>query len=170
MGSNNLLGTLFLGYGFVLNSVYMAPEIYFNVGRRPTGAFTARATNVYPDELLSTYTASKLNAWEEGLDGRLGWIATPNTLLFARVGVAVNNIKLISDTTAYTNGTVTPATKLLNYGASKSCAGLRVGGGIEQDLAPMMRGLYFTYYGFSANDSRPNPFSTRVRAIACMRW
>ena len=154
----------------MLNSVYMAPEIYFNVGRRPTGAFTARATNVYPDELLSTYTASKLNAWEEGLDGRLGWIATPNTLLFARVGVAVNNIKLISDTTAYTNGTVTPATKLLNYGASKSCAGLRVGGGIEQDLAPMMRGLRFTYYGFSANDSRPNPFSTRVRAITCMRW
>lgn len=150
ISSNNAFGDIFFGYGFVLNSFYVGPEIYFSAGRRPQANLTSQAFNSHPYELLSTYTMAKLNSWEEGIDARLGWVATPGTLLFARLGVAFNNLTLNSNTTTYTTGTIVPETKLLNYSVSKSLVGFRAGAGLEQKLTPLIsvRADYiYTYYG-----------------------
>lgn len=148
--SNNVFGTIFGGYGFVFNSFYVGPEVYFSAGRRPKADLTIQAFNTFPSELLSTYTMAKLNSWEEGIDGRLGWVATPGSLLFIRLGAAFNNISLNSNTTTYTDGTIVPETKLLYYTASKSLVGFRAGVGLEQKLTPRIsvRADYvYTYYG-----------------------
>lgn len=155
--SNNVFGNIFLGYGFLFNSLYLAPEVYFNAGRRPTASLAAQAVNSYPNELLSTNTKAKLNAWEEGVDARLGWLVSPNTLPFIRLGAAFNTLKLSSNTTAYTEGSITPETKLLNYSGSKSFVGFRAGAGLEQKLTSRVsvRADYiYTYYGnFSMQSS-----------------
>lgn len=150
IGANDVFGNIFGGYGFVFNSFYVGPEVYFSAGRRPAADLTIQALNTFPNELLSTYTMAKLNAWEVGVDGRLGWVATPATLLFIRLGAAFNNIALNSNTTAYTDGTFVPETKLLNYTTSKSLVGFRAGTGLEQKLTPSLsvRADYvYTYYG-----------------------
>lgn len=155
--SNNAFGDIFLGYGFVFNSFYMGPEVYFSAGRRPKADLTIQAVNSYPSELLSTDTIAKLNSWEEGIDGRLGWLATPDTLLFIRLGAAFNNISLNSNTKAYTEATTVAQTKLLYYTASKFLGGFRAGAGLEQKLTPCIsvRADYvYTYYGnFSTQGS-----------------
>ena len=155
--SNNVFGDIFWGYGFVFNSFYVGPEVYFNAGSRPKADLTIQALNTFPNELLSTYTKTKLNSWEEGIDGRLGWVASPGSLLFIRLGAAFNNISLNSNTTAYTDGTILPETKQLYYKASKSLVGFRAGAGLEQKLTPRIsvRADYvYTYYGkFSAHGS-----------------
>ncbi len=150
LSSNNAFGNIFLGYGFVFNSFYMAPEVYFSAGRRPQADLTTQALNSLPNELLSTYTMAKLNAWEAGIDGRFGWMATPSSLLFMRLGAAFNNMTLSSNTTTYTDGTVVPQTKLLNYSGSKALVGFRAGAGIEQKITSHLsvRADYvYTYYG-----------------------
>ena len=155
--SNDGFGNIFLGYGFVLNSFYVGPEVYFSAGRRPNADLTIQALNTNPSELLSTYTMAKLNSWEEGIDGRLGWLATPGTLLFVRLGAAFNNITVNSNTTTYTNGTIVPETKLLNYKASKSLVGFRAGAGLEQKLTPRISVradyVYTDYGSFSTHGS-----------------
>ena len=150
ISSNNVFGTIFLGYGFVFNSFYVGPEVYFNAGRQPNASLMIQAVNSNPSELLSTYSMAKLNSWEEGIDGRLGWVATPATLLFIRLGAAFNNLALNSNTTAYTQGSIVPQTKVLNYKASTFLVGFRAGAGLEQKLTPRIsvRGDYvYTYYG-----------------------
>jgi len=160
--SNNVFGDVFLGYGFVYNSFYVAPEVYFSAGSNPKANLTIEALGTLPSELLSTYTTTKLNSWEGGIDGRLGWLATPDSLLFIRLGAAFNNISLNSNTTTYTEGTAVPETKLLNYTASKSLVGFRAGAGLEQKLTPRIsvRADYvYTYYGklstYGSNYSSP---------------
>lgn len=157
LSPNNVFGDVFWGYGLVFNSFYLGPEVYFSAGPKLQTALRLQALNSLPNELLSTNTMTKLNAWEAGIDGRFGWIATPSSLLFIRLGAAFNNMKLNSNTTTFTTGTVVPATKLLNYSVSKSLVGFRAGLGIEQKLAPRVsvRADYvYTYYGnFSTNGS-----------------
>ena len=92
----------------------------------------------------------------------MGWLATPDSLLFIRLGAAFNNISLNSNTTTYTEGTAVPETKLLNYTASKSLVGFRAGAGLEQKLTPRIsvRADYvYTYYGklstYGSNYSSP---------------
>lgn len=160
VSSNNVFGDIFLGYGFVFNSFYLGPEVYVSAGRTPKADLTIQALNTYPNELLSTYTMVKLHSYEEGIDGRFGWVATPGTLLFIRLGAAFNNISLSSNTTAYTDGTITPKAKQLSYTTSKSLIGFRAGVGLEQKLTRRIsvRGDYiYTYYGnISTNGSNYN--------------
>lgn len=162
VSSNTLFGDVFWGYGLVFNSWYLGPELYFSALRRPEAELTLQALNTFPTESLSTYTRTKLNSWEGGLDGRLGWVATPASMLFIRLGVAFNKIALDSNTTTYTDGSVMPETKLLKYTASKSVVGFRAGAGLEQKLTPRIsvRADYiYTYYGtystYSANSTPP---------------
>lgn len=150
LSSNNVFGDVFLGYGFLFNSFYLGPEVYFSAGSRPQADFSIQALDSFPNELLSTDTMTKLNLWEAGIDARLGWVATPGSLLFVRLGAAFNNMRLYSNTTTYTNGTVVPQTKLIDYSVSKSLVGFRAGVGIEQKLTPRVsvRADYvYTYYG-----------------------
>jgi len=60
--SNNVFGDIFLGYGFVFNSFYVGPDVYFSAGNRPKADFTIQAVNALPSELLSSYTMAKLNS------------------------------------------------------------------------------------------------------------
>lgn len=178
--SNNVFGDVFWGYGFVFNSFYIGPEVYFSAGRRPKADLSIQAHNTYPSEWLSTSTMAKRNSWEGGIDGRLGWVATPGSLLFIRLGAAFNNISLNSNTTTSTDGTVVPATKLLNYKASKSLVGFRAGAGLEQKLTPRIsvRADYvYTYYGkfsaYGSNYSAPlgpiiNTTQVRMQSQAVM--
>ncbi len=84
-------------------------------------------------------------------------MANTGSLLFIRLGIAFNNLSLNSDTTTYTDGTIVPGTKSLNYSSSKFLVGFRAGAGLEQKLTPSLavRADYaYTYYGkISTNGS-----------------
>jgi opacity protein-like surface antigen len=180
LSSNNVFGNVFLGYGLVFNSLYLGPEVYLSAGRRPEGDLSVQALDSLPTEVLSTSTNTRLNAWEAGIDGRLGWLSTTNTLLFVRLGAAFNNMRLNSNSMVFTDGTFVPSTKELNYSASKSLVGFRAGAGIEQKLSARfsVRADYvYTYYGVLVtngfNDSPPlgpiqNTTHVRLQSQAVM--
>jgi opacity protein-like surface antigen len=110
---------------------------------------------VFPGNIVATSIAQanvKLNPVEFGVDLRPGWLVSPDTLLYGRVGVAINRVRLQSASLGVLSipGYPIIAGTLLAPSSSKNIAGLRLGMGVEKHISPhlSLRADYiFTYYG-----------------------
>ncbi len=110
------------------------------------GGATVARTN------YSNSIETKLNALEFGLDLRPGYLLCPNTLLFARIGIAYNKLSI---TRNINQGFLSPGDadggfSFVSSKSNKKRAALRLGLGLERQLYDSwsLRADYiFTYYG-----------------------
>lgn len=128
-GSAGLIG-LEAGYNFQFGSFLAGLE-----GDVDYAHLTGSATSVSPNGFFMAPTQQTINLWGTAR-GRVGWLATPNLLLYATGGVAVADLKM---STAFV-----PTGILGGNCINSSCgagavsathAGPTVGGGIEYALS-----------------------------------
>ena len=97
--------------------------------------------------LASSFSISEKVNWLASLRARLGFVAWPNTLIYATGGVAWENV----DYNAVANFSATPP---VTASFSKTNTGFVVGGGIEWQAFPqvLLRAEYL-FYGFNQDQS-----------------
>lgn len=133
---NAIIGELFTGYGQSWDKLYLGVEAYLKLPRNkvkstiPTSYTPSGPNPRAPLTLRSiTTTSAKFRKGEFGIDVRGGVLMSPSTMLYGRVGTALNRIYI--DT--ITMFSYTP-TRLVNS-RKKNAPGLRLGGGMEHELA-----------------------------------
>jgi opacity protein-like surface antigen len=134
-------GSLYLGYGQLIpcSNFYLGGEIFGNFYSRPT-AINNLSFQAIPLALesttLTTQTTAKLNSGEVGIDLRPGFLLEPITLVYARVGVAFNQLKLTSNANFSATDTFDHVTIVspLNESATENTVGVRLGFGIESHI------------------------------------
>jgi opacity protein-like surface antigen len=129
---NSVVAEVFTGYGCAWETFYLGVEGYLKVPRNKT---KSAAHNVYhPVPLYSlqplvvryaTITSAKFRKAELGLDIRPGILMSPSTMLYGRIGTAVNRI-YITKTTKFSG----QSAEVINQ-RKKNTPGLRLGGGME---------------------------------------
>ena len=156
------IGAVFLGYGqFIGNSpFFLGGEIFINSASRRKSL--NNATVHFMDDFdsdheeLSTTTKLKLQNTEYGFDIRPGFMMDTNTMLYGRIGVAVNNLNNRMDT-SFLNEDSSPsfgdAIFFSNLGTSNTKSvfpAFRLGVGIERavtDNLSITADYIYTYYG-----------------------
>lgn len=118
---------------------------------------------------LNSTTKAKLKDFELDADLKAGYIINPNALIYARLGGALNRIKISSENTLTINdayGIPTSSVNTLNISDSKYVVGFRLGIGGEYFLTENMTGsldYIYTWYGsksVSGNSNIINTFAT----------
>jgi opacity protein-like surface antigen len=157
------MGKLFVGYGHVFDWSYLSAEIFGNYGGLDSSYITS-ADNSLGTGQITTATTARLNNGEYGIDGKLGFLVSPDTLLYARLGASFNRLHIDSNTTHVTTG---PTTTALNYGASVSTTGFRYGLGVEQRVCHnggLQLDYTFTDYGSLTAVNSSGSISNRTTA------
>ncbi len=159
--SSGFTGQIQLGYAYVNDWFFGALEVSGNgAGGADFGRNYETKTLNDADGYIATISLSsdmdiELNNFEPVVDLKLGFRVTPNSLLYARVGAAFNEIQL-KDTVTFTELTDIdapfdgiPLTSHLDVSESKSVVGLRLGVGGEhrftQHLAVTLDYIYTDY-------------------------
>lgn len=164
------IGTTLLGYGLAWDNFYVGAELFGNLGRlKSKSRVVSGGTN--PVESISTTTSAQLNQGEFGVDGRLGWLPMPRTLIYGRLGVGFNKIQINSASTIFSDATEPLRTVLMNYEVSKSKGAFRAGGGLEQmitDALSVRMDYIYENYGtltgaISTTDAVLGPMSNATR-------
>ena len=177
---NKFTGTdaIYLGYGrfFHNNAFLMAFEIAGNMGKRKNTlnnlAALQEPNGTASTASLATSTTAKLKSGEFDFDLRPGFLIDTQTMLYGRVGGALNQLTLTSDNTFVFNqlaafGFITAAdyTSPLKQQTSRKVVGLRIGAGIERALRQrfsITADYIYTYYGTMNASNIGNSTSTTV--------
>lgn len=147
------MGDVIAGYGrHVYKSFYLGTELGLNIfGTRKTSSHHATQTSITVDdteftsitttvnEALSSTTTASGNVFVPFFDIKPGLIVTPNSFLFARVGVNYNQLNIVtqslhhaSATQINADATILNATQSGLYSSDKKqLIGLRTGLGFE---------------------------------------
>ena len=135
-------GRIMFGYEFVYRPLYLA----FELGGTFSGPYEfnyKESRNYGPYEYSGQVLAASadindsvtLGGSEFNIDMRPGWLITANTLLYARLGVAVNSLDIKSSGTwTEVSNNRSPAVPVIASDTSKydqTVAGIRIGAGIE---------------------------------------
>lgn len=147
---NALIGSLFSGYGHTWDRRYLGGELLVSAsnyrmdGTTNTGLsqdfnlFSSVTFLVGADAAIKTQ--AKISPIQFVAALRPGYLLTPDTLLYGRVGAAIARVSFNANTSASSSvGLVTPGSTTnllfpitLQASANKLLAGLQVGGGLEQ--------------------------------------
>jgi len=149
--TNHVIGNLFAGYGMTWNSFYLGGEVSINLGstKAGTNTFTRGGGPPLVNEVLINEVTVKLRSFEADLDAMPGFLLTPHTLLFARIGAAFNKLKLNSNSFGEDFAT-SPGVAGVNLANNKSTVGVRAGLGLQEQFSDnfSIRADYiYTYYG-----------------------
>lgn len=158
---NHFLGTAFIGFGNTIGRIYDGIELWVtqsgHSSTRLADALTKTMHFMQASEtiVLSNTTQYKLHNFEGGIDGKLGWLLTPTTLLYGKAGIGFNEFKLMTTSSVRGSSNTLPLveTGSLSYGAKKNID-YRFGAGLEQHFSPhwSLRADYtFTHYGWLGN-------------------
>lgn len=167
---NHFLGTAFIGFGNVIYRAYEGIELWGTIGSNDSFGFAGSKAGVTKSMIQEvtpsfitrqgthslTTTVTRVNYphnLEGGVDGKLGWLLTPTTLLYGRAGVGFNKFEFV--TTSFVVGTSTvpdfvTETGVLSYKVHKN-VDYRFGAGLEQHFSHhwSLRADYiFTHYGW----------------------
>lgn len=154
---NTLKGALFAGYGQNWNRWYLGAEIFIDLARYKN--HTSVALNGIIDSFeddagftLQTRTQAKLSDFQGGIDLRPGYLLTPQSMLYGRVGVAFSHLKLNTHSSLTGFDIVDEETWSLNAATdeSKNRGALRLGAGLEQNICPCLNLRFdyiYAYYG-----------------------
>ena len=129
-----VLGGVIAGYNWQLSSlVYGIEGDWSWTGVRPTSSISPVPAFAFPT--LTTITETRTD-WLATVRGRIGFLATPQTLLFATGGLAVGEIRA-STNIIPSGGTSSCATNFFcsNGNTSSTRVGWTVGAGVEQAFA-----------------------------------
>ncbi|MBS0288656.1 MAG: outer membrane beta-barrel protein [Proteobacteria bacterium] len=161
--SNSLKGAIFAGYGQAWNQFYFGGEIFVDLARYKNynsveDDFTLGSPNGIVGQFL-TYaivtgnsTHTKLNQFQYGLDLRPGVLLTPTSMLYGRVGFAINDLDLNSDSFVLASdvGDIEGGSLALSLSEEKDKVAWRIGLGLEQSILPCLScrlDYIYTYYG-----------------------
>ena len=148
---NSLAGGIFAGYGYSCDSWFIGAEVFARASHYKT---TTKGYNSFSFDLdipslgdqhpllstpnvLTRTTYTKLNPWDFGLDIRPGFLLSCDSLVYGKIGVGFNKLKLqqcsSGDITLNVVGTAFDLANASNQiCASKKRGVLRLGGGLEQ--------------------------------------
>jgi len=104
------------------------------------------------NEVLINEVTVKLRSFEVDLDAMPGFLLTPHTLLFARIGAAFNKLKLNSNSVGEDFGNRSGKAEV-SLADNKSKVGVRAGLGLQEQFSDnfSIRADYiYTYYGRSS--------------------
>ncbi len=144
--SDNFVANLFLGYGETWKRFYLAGELSTDISKHEQ--VTNR--NSYVDNHEGDYTSNKasikMNTFGFNADILPGFLLSPHALLYGRIGLAVNQIKL-NTTSSSTSPTLTPS---LSSTKKATKAGLRLGFGLERWISShifLRLDYIYTFFG-----------------------
>jgi outer membrane immunogenic protein len=142
----------FLGYRIQAGSIVVGVEGDFSYKNLQTSQHLS-ATTSYPDFFrLETFTGSLKQTWDGSIRGRVGYLVTPWTLVYATGGLAFGQISgsLSYAGTIYDSATGLPvATAVANGSFSDTRLGVTAGGGVEYQLwGPWTARLEYRYTDF----------------------
>lgn len=158
----SLMGTIYLGYGCAWDPIYLGLEGSFRAARGKTTTqnnvqITIPPSDTFPGNYnLFNQTQTKLKPIEFDLDLRPGVLLRPTTLLYGKVGVALNKVSVQTNTVFSavpdTLAGIPPefmSNSLTLTQSAKKRRGFRLGLGLEQEVCEnwFIRGEYvFTRY------------------------
>jgi opacity protein-like surface antigen len=170
--SAGFMGQVQLGYAYINDWFFGALEIS---GNGSTGSNGMDQDNAYSDfnfnegtfGVLRSDVDVELNSWEPVVDLKIGFKVTPNSLLYARVGAAFNEItvknKLNLELDYYFDEQVLSSHETTK---SDSVVGLRLGVGAEQrfseNLAVSLDYVYTDYGSVDVSGSGQSAFWNSV--------
>jgi len=174
--AGNVFGQFQLGFGGTFSDwMYAGVEGYIKGGSRLSSTLnTAVVGPVVPAVVgvapaftptLAVSTRFRLNQWEPGINGRLGFLLEPRTMIFGLVGVGFNKVRTTTTVTGTgavllpAVGPIGPATTLV-ASSNRSQAAWRVGGGFERMVNDnwSLRADY-TYSSYGNNRNRDAAFA-----------
>jgi outer membrane immunogenic protein len=168
------LGAAFLGYGHAFQRLYLGGEVIGSIrgdtnSQRDTNYIISPRNTPLPQDFANT-TRIHLNNFEVALDARPGFLLTPSTLIYGKIGAAFNKIH-INSFSKFQAAAIDPgSTVTLPYNISRSDTGLRLGVGLEERITAhlSLRGEYlFTDYGKLKNSAIvPYPFDAPTSTLA----
>lgn len=153
---------LHMGYGKMIHKGYFGAEVFgsFCNHQQEGSAFSHRrniAGTPY-DETISNKTIAKIFGLEYGADFIPGYLVSPTTLLFGRVGVVRSKIGLSSDSDFTYRYSTNIDIGTAGANGSETKLGLRLGLGIKQIfLKNFCAGLSYVYTNYgnvSASDKK----------------
>ena len=160
---NSLVGAIHGGYSYTWEELYLGGEAFIKGSRNKASISdtTTFSQNIAgnPTTLgITSNTRTTLKNVEFGIDFRPGYLVTPHSLLYARIGAAFNKLSLTSNLTFNAqNPAFGQVSFPLPQGNSKTKTALRLGAGLEQQICEYwsLRADYtYTYYGrIAATDS-----------------
>jgi opacity protein-like surface antigen len=154
-----------LGYGKWIphTSFYLGLELFGNLSQRHADS-SPNANYTLPPGFVDSVNANldtdshvKLDDAEWGLDLRPGFMLTPRTLFYGRVGMAFNHMQLKSsaDLNLTAPGVGNNASSSIFVKDSKNVTALRLGAGLEQLITPHIAinadYIYTNYGSIEAN-------------------
>ena len=147
-------GALYLGYGRFINntSLFVAAEIAGSLAQHKTTLHNFanhQFTSAFQDSLATSSTVT-LNSGEFDFDLRPGFLMDTRTMLYGRVGGALNQLTL--NTKNNFSFTTPPTTydSPLSQHKNKNVVGIRLGAGIERSVKQNLSitaDYIYTYYG-----------------------
>lgn len=162
---NALKGAVYAGYGHTWQLFYLSAEIFADISNynmRSSGGDGFKQILSPVLQIRSAYsTKVTLNPIEYGIDLRPGILLGPDTLLYGRIGTAINQLSLDSNV----NGTEEQFPPIFvretfggtfPFSTTKTRAALRLGLGIEQHISPQLAvhaDYIYTDYGKITIDS-----------------
>lgn len=141
---SSVAGNIFAGYGSTWDCFYLGAEAYYK-GAKSKTRHTESFSNTLNVPSITTVggtfsgtstTHAKLRNGEFGLDLRPGYLITPSTLFYGKVGVAFNRVSIRTTSTFSASGINFPsgASTSQSAHAKKNAGGLRLGAGLEKQF------------------------------------
>ena len=131
-----------------------------------TDGDTTVTTSINDNETLTTKVKAKLNTLELDADIKAGMVVNPATLVYLRLGAALNRLTIDADSTLTindANGLPTSSTNVLNLSHAKYVIGFRAGIGGEYFFTDNMTGTLdyiYTWYGSQSVSGTGNVINT----------
>jgi outer membrane immunogenic protein len=142
----------FLGYRIQAGSLVVGVEGDFSYKNAQTSQHLS-ATTSYPNlfSRVETFSGSLKQTWDASIRGRVGYLVTPWTLVYATGGLAFGQISgsLSYSGTIYDSSFSPVATAVANGTFSDTRLGVTAGGGVEYQLwGPWTARLEYRYTDF----------------------
>lgn len=145
--SNDAMGSVDIGFGVQRAPMYIAAEIFSNVGgkREINATHQANYAQIDPTSVpinanLNSTTKVQLNAAEYGIDVLPGFLVGQNMLIYGRAGISFNKLEINNNNTfTFVNNALNPHVtniSTLNTAASKNVEGFRLGVGVAEKINP----------------------------------
>ncbi len=165
MAKNALAGSIYTGYGHTWDRVYLGGELNgnasnYNMSNSISYGLSQKISLFTPTPIIingnaKINTQAKISPIQFAASVRPGYLLTPDSLLYGRVGVAIAKVTVSANTIASGGFIVvdtvnTSSIVPLNISSSKHAAILQLGGGLEQHFLEhwgLRVDYIYSYYG-----------------------